>query len=183
MTSQSVPDPVYSTGCSGQASGPLWFHATVRPHRSLDRRHFVLIFMGLLALSALAALRFWFLGAWPVAAFFIVDALLIWGAFRLSYAHARSFETIALLEDALIITKTSWRGKTDRHQFDPYWVRIAITDPPSPERRQAATPRLYLQERGQSLEVGEALSPQERLSLGEALKTALATKKAGHPPL
>lgn len=145
--------------------------------------------MGLLALSALAALRFWFLGAWPVAAFFIVDALLIWGAFRLSYAHARSFETIALLEDALIITKTSWRGKTDRHQFDPYWVRIAITDPPSPERRQAATPRLYLQarlylqERGQSLEVGEALSPPERLSLAEALKTTLATKKAGHPPL
>ncbi|MBN8908064.1 MAG: DUF2244 domain-containing protein, partial [Rhodospirillales bacterium] len=43
------------------------FEALIVPHRSLSARGMRLLALSLVGLSGLVALRFWLLGAWPVA--------------------------------------------------------------------------------------------------------------------
>lgn len=156
---------------------PLWFDAVLRPHRSLGRQGYIILF-GLVGLiSALAVLRFLFLGAWPVAFLFFLDAALLWGGFKLSYATARAFEAIQLSENALVVTKVSWRGKVQSWVFTPHWVRVEI------KGNEDDPVRVCLKEGHKNISIGDCLSPSERLDMGRELKNVLAGKKAGGGPL
>ncbi len=167
-----MPDPI-----SDASNGPLWFDAVLRPHRSLGRRGYLVMFGLVFLVSSLAVLRFLFLGAWPVAALFFLDAALLWGGFKLSYATARAFEAIQLSEDALVVTKVSWRGKVQSWVFHPHWVRVEI------EGDGDDFAYVHLREGHKSVSLGECLSQTERFDMGQTLQTALVKKKAGGKPL
>ncbi len=66
------------------------FRAVLLPHRSLGRKGFIALMLVVCLVSALTGLKFYQLGAWPVMAFFGLDVLLIYGAFRLNYRAART---------------------------------------------------------------------------------------------
>lgn len=155
----------------------LWFDSVLRPHRSLDRQGFVLLMSGICAIAGLSVLRFLVLGAWPVAAFFLLDAGLIYGAFRLSYATARAFEVVQLGRDALIVTKVDWRGRARSWSFNPTWMRIAI------EGDADAPDAVALEERDRRALVAQCLSPRERADFARALETARRARLDGKPPL
>lgn len=156
---------------------PLWFNAVLRPHRSLDRRGFIILLGSVCAIAGLSALRFLVLGAWPVATFFLLDAGLIYGAFRLSYATARAFEVVQLGRDTLIVTRVDWRGRARCWSFNPIWARIVVKgDVDRPDM-------VALEERQARAIVAQCLSPRERGDFARALETARRALLDGKPPL
>ena len=86
------------------------FAAILTPYRSLGPRGF-LVLMGLIGLvSFIAGLAFYSIGAWPVMGFFGLDALLVYGAFKLNYRDARKFEVVDLKGDCLTVRRVSPSG-------------------------------------------------------------------------
>lgn len=139
----------------------------LRPHRSLSPRGFWLL-MGLLAgVSFVAGMVFWWVGAWPVVGFLGLDVVLIYVAFRLSYARAREFEHIRLTADTLTIERASHAG-TRRVELQPYWLRVELIE------KSGRTGRLLLASHGRSHTVGAFLAPSERAQLATLLRTAIA---------
>ena len=66
------------------------FEALVVPHRSLSRRGMLILSAGLALCSAGIAVRFWFLGAWPVIAFSGVEVALAILLLSINFRHARA---------------------------------------------------------------------------------------------
>jgi uncharacterized membrane protein len=146
----------------------VYFDAVLRPHRSLGPAGFAALMFGVAGISFLAGLRFWALGAWPVAAFLALDVLLIYGGFKLSYWSARRYEAIRLTERALTVHQVDPRGNATVWSFQPYWLRVdiaATSDEDGP---------LTLASHGHAVEIGAFLPPTERREVGQALARALA---------
>ncbi len=146
---------------------PSVFEACLRPHRSLGRRGFVILMGAVAAVSLLASMRFWIIGAWPVSAFFVLDVALLWGAFKLNNHAARRFEAVELREDELVVRQVDPRGRERATRFQPYWVRVERPDP------ELLHSQLVLRSHGRSLAVGSFLPMEERIAFADALGEAL----------
>jgi uncharacterized membrane protein len=145
-------------------------HLVLTPHRSLSPKGFRLLMLISFGLAMLLSLRFLaFSGkAWPVAAFLMLDVLLLYVAFRLNYASAREREELRLTGDRLEVTQRSRSGATISRVFNPYWVRIVLEAPNDFENR------LSLVVRGETFPIGSFLSPHERITLRDELQRQLA---------
>ena len=84
------------------------------------------------------------------------------------------YETVRLTEENLTVVRVSSGGRIQRWSFQPYWLRVAIDDPPRQDSK------LVLTSHGKSLAIGSFLTPPERLDLARALETALY--KLREPP-
>jgi len=143
------------------------FSALLVPHRSLSPKGF-LIFMSILsAISFAAGMVFVLMGAWPVMGFFGLDVLVVYIAFKLNYRSARMFETVDLSHDNLNITRVHPSGRKESFDFNPYWVRVNLTE--QVDGRTSLS--LYLHER--MVTFGAFLSDDERRDFAGALKNAL----------
>jgi uncharacterized membrane protein len=143
------------------------------PHRSLSPKGF-LVLMGLLcAVSFVSGAVFAAMGAWPVAGFFGLDFLLIWGAFRLNYRSARRLETVELDASSLVVTRIQPSGRQQHFTFNPYWVRVHLD-----EETDGRT-RLYFKLHGREVTFGGFLNDDERRSLANSLSGALTSARAG----
>ncbi|MES1989565.1 MAG: DUF2244 domain-containing protein [Pseudomonadota bacterium] len=152
-------------------SGPLHFNALVRPHRSLDRRGFLIV-MGILAMMNFGAgAVFIALGAWPVFFFCGADVALVWWAFRANYRAAYAHETVQVSDDTLLIRRVDQKGRVRAIRLQPYWLRVDMEEEPD-----GAT-HLFLRSHGKSYEVAHALSPKERTDFAHALHMALIEMK------
>lgn len=152
---------------------PVLFEAKLRPHRSLGPRG-LLVLLGVVGgVSLLAAMRFVYLGAWPVSAIFLVDLALLWGAFKLNNWAARRFEAVELRASELLIRQVDPRGRERAIRFQPYWVRV---DRPDPERLDS---QLVLRSHGRAVAIGSFLPHAERLAFADALSDALRRIRAG----
>ena len=146
----------------------LRFDAVLVPHRSLPRRSCTLLVGSLALLLASVGFAFWSLGAWPVAGFCGLEALLVWGAFELSYRSGRTVETVRLDDRALRIDRIAPSGRTVFWTFEPGWVRVAV----EPRRRDGNA--LVVASHGRRLAIGAFLTDGERRELAAALNEALA---------
>ncbi len=149
-------------------SDPVFFDATLHPHRSLPPKGFFWVMMVLAGASFCASLGFVLAGAWPVTGFFGLDIALVYLAFRLSYRSARQSENVRLTRTALDVERISIRGEKRRWRFEPFWLRIVY------EEREEGQNRLSLTSHGKSMSLGAFLSAPERQQLALRLKTALA---------
>lgn len=149
------------------STDPSVFEACLRPHRSLGRRGFAILMSVVVGVSLLGALRFWFIGAWPVSGFFVLDIALLWGAFKLNNHAARRFEAVELRESELVVRQVDARGKVRTVRFQPYWVRVERPDP------ELLDSQLVLRSHGRALAVGSFLPMEERLAFADALGEAL----------
>jgi uncharacterized membrane protein len=111
-------------------------------------------------------------GAWPVVGFFGLDVALVYLAFRASYRSARQCERVVLTEQDLTVERISVRGERRDWRFEPTWLRVVLEE--TDEDRNA----LHLTSHGRSLAVGSFLGPDERRSLADVLKDALARWRA-----
>jgi uncharacterized membrane protein len=141
---------------------------TINPHRSLPPRGFAIVMGVLCAASFLSGCVFVALGAWPVVGFLGFDILLVWIAFRVSYARAAASERLTLHADRFEVVRTDRRGHVDRRAFEPYWLRVEV------EHRGAGAPVVKLASHGRTTAVGKFLGAPQRLELARTIEAALA---------
>ncbi len=143
------------------------FDAFLHPHRSLSRHGFALL-MGLVGATSLIVGGFFLaVGAWPVFGLYGLDVLILYFALRQNYRSARIYEKVRLTPEQLTVEKGDHSGPHRVWTFQPYWLRIAMDDPPRHESQ------ITLSSHGQSLVVGAFLSPEERLEFARALMAAV----------
>ncbi len=143
------------------------FNAVLTPNRSLPRAGFWAVIAAVVIVSTGLGVFFALQGAWPVFGFFGLDIALLYLAFRWNYRAARLTEIVQLQPDALLLRRVTARGKQAEWRFNPYWVRVELDEPLEPQSR------LCLASHGDRVELGAFLSPEERLEVANALKSAL----------
>ena len=134
------------------------FSAELRPHSSLSRRGQRVLVVMVAVLTAVPALLFFSMGAWPVVGFMGLDVLLVWWALRVSSGHGRQREQVTLWRDVLEVRQTAQSGAVTRHKFSPQTVRLLVGR--STQRKDARSPRRKGTLQGTS-EGREAANPTE----------------------
>ncbi|WP_439533233.1 DUF2244 domain-containing protein [Polymorphobacter sp.] len=146
---------------------------TLTPNRSFDRGHVRWVLGGVGLVFFLGGLRFLALGAWPILPFMALDVLLLWWAFRASYASGRGHERLVLAEDRLELLRVSAKGTERRFGFEPLWTRVQLEETP------LGDVRLWLAAHGRRVSVGRFLSPGERREVGEVISAGLERYRSG----
>ncbi|HUL07509.1 MAG TPA: DUF2244 domain-containing protein [Candidatus Acidoferrum sp.] len=150
---------------------PVLFDAILTPHRSLNSVGFAILMAVVVAVNIGLGVSFMLEGAWPIFGFCGLDVLLFYVMFRLNYRSARMFERVRLLPDELVIERHDARGRKQSWSFQPYWLRIAMDDPPEHHSQ------LVLISHGRSLAIGSFLTAAERFDLARALGQALRSQR------
>lgn len=150
------------------------YAARLSPHRSMTPRA-VGYFIGAFCVAQLLfALPFLVMGAWPVAGFVGLDGLALYLAFRLSFRAARAYETLEITPLELVHAKVSPRGGRREWRFNPCWVRLR-----QDVHEEFGTLSVALVSRGESVEIGAFLGPDQKAELARDLKRALAAAQYG----
>ncbi len=129
---------------------------------------------GCCAISTLYSLPFYLMGAWPVVGFLGLDVLLLYIAFRANFRAARAYELLRLTPLELLFARISPRGARREWRFNPVWVRFERV-----EHEEFGTQRLALVSRGDSVEVGSFLGPEQKAALATSFSAALAEARRG----
>ncbi len=164
-----------NTTWDGEAGAPF-FSAVLTPHRSLGRRGFRVMMAIAAVIAVWSGLRFYVIGAWPVALFMIADVGLLFFAFRHNYRSARAFEEVQVSTTEVLVRQVGANGRTREFRFNPAWARLAIT-----RLADEGVTNLTLISHGRSLVVGGFLNPDDRESFAAAFGGALADAKRGGP--
>ena len=155
------------------ATFTLPFRAVLTPHRSLSPVGFLVLMAAVALISFISGIAFLLVGAWPVTAFFGLDVLLIWWAFRLNYRAARHGETIEIDEGRLTLTRHHLKGGRETIEFNPYWVTVRLAT--GHDDRTT----LALRSHGREVVLASFLSDDERRELADVLRGVLTTARAG----
>lgn len=148
-------------------SAAILFEALIVPHRSLTPRGLRILMAVICLLSASMVLRFWFIGAWPVVAFSVVEIGLALFLLRLNAKRAGASELLLLSEDALRIVRTDQRGHRQECSLPVGWLNAVMDEPPG------QVPKLLLVARGVREEIAATLGEAEKRDLWAALRGAL----------
>lgn len=152
---------------SSTPTARLLFEATIVPHRSLSPRGLRVLIVVIAALCAFLALRFWLIGAWPVAGFAVVEiGLAVW-LLLLNARRARACELVLLTEDALRIIRIDPRGRREERCLNSAWLNVLVEEEPG------RVPRLLLAARNVREEIGTVLGEAQKRDLAAALGAAL----------
>jgi uncharacterized membrane protein len=125
------------------------------------------------SVSFVTGLAFLMMGAWPVFGFFGLDVLLVYVAFKLNYRSGRAYEELELTPELLTLTKVDAKGRSQRFEFNPYWVRVRLS-----EATDGRT-NLRLASHGKEFEFGHVLNDGERREFARVLEGKLATARSG----
>lgn len=118
-------------------------------------------------LSGLMVLRFWLIGAWPVAGFSVVEIGLALFLLRLNAKRASASELVLLYHDNLRIVRTNQRGHRQECSLPVGWLNASMEEAPG------QVPKLLLVAHGVRVEIAASLGEEEKRSLGAALANAL----------
>lgn len=152
--------------------GPAHFRAVLTPHRSLGPKGFMILMAAVCLVSFAVGLFLFMLGAWPVIGFMGLDVLLIYIAFKLNFRALRLYETVALTDDALTVTRVTPSGKAQSWSFNPYWVRLSL------QQRLGRSSELSLASHGRRLVFASFLTDDERKDFASALSSALTAARS-----
>ena len=147
----------------------VW-QATLTPHRSLSRQGFYVLMGLVITVNLVVAGMFVALGAWPIGGFAGLDVLLVWWAFRVNFADARRLERISITEHELVLDRLSETRPPEQKRFVRRWVRVELEE----DRERELIGSLVLVSGRTRIAVGEFLAPEERRTLAQALRSALA---------
>ncbi|HKZ96313.1 MAG TPA: DUF2244 domain-containing protein [Hyphomicrobiaceae bacterium] len=147
------------------------FRAVLHPYRSLGPKGFLVLMTFFGVASFIAGIVFLSIGAWPVFGFFGLDVLLVYIAFKLNYRSGRAYEIVELTPELLKVTRVDAAGKQESFDFNPYWVRVRLSERPD------GRTRLRLGSHGRELEFARFLNDEERRDFARALAGALAVAR------
>ena len=147
------------------------FDVIIYPNRSLPAKGFLILMILFGVVSFVAGMVFLLNGAWPVLGFFGLDVLLLFVAFKLNYRSGRMMENVHLTRDRLTIIRTDQNKRVTEITLQPYWARIDLSR--NNQGEVDYNSRMILSSHGRSEEIASFLSPEEKLSLYDALRHAL----------
>jgi uncharacterized membrane protein len=135
----------------GDGNRQPFLFALLSPHRSLSPHGFRLLMAFFALVSILVGGFFFLIGAWPIFGFYGLDILLLYLAFRNNYRSGALYETVILTDRDLDITHYALTGERHHARFDPFWVRLQLSE------RRGRTPLLQATSHGRSLAFGDFL--------------------------
>ncbi len=146
------------------------FAAELVPHRSLGRRGWrvLMLLTGVLTIAHVAV--FLMSGAWPVALFFGLDFLLLYGAFYLNYRAGLAREEVFVSRTRLLVRKHRPSGQASEIGFNPFRARFDVQ-----RHTDIGIVSMLLSGEGRRTDIGSFLNPDDRESFAKALTGALAT--------
>lgn len=150
------------------------YQTRLTPHRSMTPRAFYIFIVAFCLAQVVFALPFLIMGAWPVAGFMGLDALALYIAFRISFRDARAYETLDVTPLELVFTKVAAGGRRREWRFNPSWVRLEQT-----VHEEFGTLSVALVSRGEAVEIGSFLGPDQKAELARNLSRALAAARMG----
>ncbi|MFD2238734.1 DUF2244 domain-containing protein [Aureimonas populi] len=156
-----------------QQDAPI-FSALLTPYRSLGRKGFNRLMIGLGLVSAALGAGFVAKGAWPVIGFFGLDVLILWLAFRASYRSGRAREEVSVTRTELLIRKVSPAGKVQEARYNPFWTRFLVS-----RHEEIGVTGMAVTGKGRTTEIGAFLNPADRESFAVAFGRALSTARRG----
>jgi len=127
----------------------------------------MLFMLGYGAVSFIAGVSFYRMGAWPVFGFFGLDVALVYWAFRANYRSGRQTEIIEVTPTDVIVRAATPGGREMRWSANPYWLRIELTE------LAGDVCELQLTSMGRWRTIGRFLSDPERRELAVALRQAI----------
>jgi uncharacterized membrane protein len=160
----------------GGAVDAPFFSARLTPYRSLGPRGFLALMVAVSLVCFGAGMVFVAIGAWPVMAFFGLDVLLVYVAFRYSYGQARAFEDVHVSASDIHVIRVSHHGVAQEFHMNPAWARLSVH-----RVEDEGVVGLDLVSHGRALSIGSFLNPGDRESFAEALGRALSTARRGGP--
>jgi uncharacterized membrane protein len=163
-----LPDPL-----SDPFDQPI-YQTRLTPHRSMTPRAFYVFIVAFCVAQLLFALPFLVMGAWPVAGFMGLDALALYVAFRISFRDARAYETLDVTPLELVFARVGAGGRRREWRFNPAWVRLD-----QQVHEEFGTLSVALVFRGEAVEIGSFLGPEQKAALARDLTRALAMARTG----
>jgi len=151
-----------------------FFTAVLTPYRSLGPNGFLILMCIFGAVCFVSGLLFLRIGAWPVFGFFGLDVALLWFAFRMNYRSAKTFEEVVVSRSEIAIRKVGPGRRYQEFRFNPVWVRLTVD-----RLEDEGVVKISLISRGETVDLGNFLNPEDRTSFAGAMANALATAKSG----
>lgn len=172
---RTVSGPYYIWGMIPVATPieeTLLFEAVISPNRSLSHRGKIRLFAVLAVLSIATGVRFWVLGAWPVAVFVVLELGLAAILFWVHTQSQRQTELLLLTNFSLRLIRTGSDGRRRETSLPLRWMTIELAE------RSGRVPALFVRCRGDRMEllqteVASALGDTEKRELAKALAQAV----------
>jgi uncharacterized membrane protein len=146
--------------------------ATLRPHRSLSKRGFVVLLVSLAAYNLLVAGFLLLIGAFPVPIFLGLDFLGVVIAFRVSYRRGQAAEHIRVTSDLVQVSHRFGRLERTVWSSPTAFTRVQVDRVGEHE----AHVRLRLSDRAMS--VGGSLGHKDRAAFARRLELAIRAARA-----
>lgn len=145
----------------------ILFRATLRPNPPMGVVALKLVLAVVIVINLAFAIFFVSRGAWPITPFMGADVAFLGWAFHASRVAARRREEVQVTRNSLSLDRFPPRGSSTHIEFNPYWVKVELEEPP----RSAS--RLTLRSHGQIEQIGTFLPPAERRTVAQALRAAM----------
>ena len=144
------------------------FQATLTPHRSATPQQQLLVILLVIATIVPAGVVFVIAGAWPVTGFMGLEIVLLFFAFKINQWQSIARQVIQVSRARFRLMRTDTRGRTQHWEWTPAWIQVLVAD--SPKRKN----QLEIRSHGETVEIGEFLTADERVDLAKNLRHALA---------
>jgi uncharacterized membrane protein len=148
------------------------FTAVLTPYRSLGRTGLIILVAITLAIAVFNVIFFLVADALPVAMFFGIDILLLYGAFYLNYRSARAREEVFVSRTELEIRKIAPSGRARVSRYNPFWAKFQVD-----RHHEFGITAMAVTGEGRRTVLGSFLNPDDRESFARAFTAALAGVK------
>jgi len=145
----------------------IYMDAVLQPNRSLSPKAFTLVMSIVASLSFIAGMVYLSMGAIPVVGFFGLDALAIWAAFKWNFRSQREATRVRVTAEKIQLHHTAPNGNTKEADVPTAFARVEL-DP-----KLAWNDWLRIEHGARAFVIGRFLTPKERKSFAEALRTAI----------
>jgi uncharacterized membrane protein len=119
--------------------------------------------------SALVALGFASIGAWPVLPFAGLEVAALYIAFRRFSRDANDYESVTIEGDHLVV-ESHTRGRVRRFESNRHWTQVVV-------RRDVWSCQIALRSHGREIEFGTLLSEGGRLAAARQLQDLLRVQR------
>ena len=154
----------------------VYMDAVLTPNASLSPRAFRLVIVLAVIMSLLSSLMFAPMGAWPVIAWFALDFLAIWLAFLWVRRRARQETRVRITADRILMHHRDGAGCEKAAEIPSAFARVELDEPVTP------TSWLRIEHGRTAYVIGRFLTPKERKSLAESLRSALHRARSERHP-
>ena len=140
----------------------------LRPNRSGSLRGIHIILGFLLFVFIPTGVIFSLIGAWPVFGFMGAELVLLYVALRINQRATLANERLTLTDNLFTVERTDPKGRQHFWQFQPQWLRVDF------KKTNDFVAHLSLTSKGERLNLGVFLSPDEKFDVAQHLRAALS---------